>query len=359
METRIHARMGQKNHGKSKKFLKSAAFLPTFSIPRTSKKQRSISEVFFLKKLLCLVLILASVFSLTASAAVPAPTVYAKVTPAPIDQYNTPTQINVYQLPGEYRPVIGTLKTGEQLVVTFEGSTWHKVRTLSSKVIGWVRNVDITITTRGYSAANLGCTLATAATVQSSDGYAALRWGPATYYDRMDQLPNGRYVWRYETVDGWTRVLLEDGRSGYVHSSLLKNANLLTTWPSGLHAYVQVTGNYANYRNAPNYSSSVLGNFKSGTVIEIIGQQGTFYQFVHPTNGTTAYISYDIVSPESLNETASTAHVYYDHPLKYACDVITSIPAGTKLKVMASDGYVSYVKFADSEGYVYDNALKY
>ncbi|MBQ3232283.1 MAG: SH3 domain-containing protein, partial [Clostridia bacterium] len=256
-----------------------------------------------MKKFLCLLLALCAVFSLTASAEVPPPTIYAKVTPAPTDNFYTPATINVYQLPGEYRPVIGTLSSGEQIIVVFEGSTWHKVRTLSSKVVGWVRDMDITFTTRGYSAANLGCTLPSAALVQSSDGFASLRWGPATYYDEMDKLPNGRYVWRYENEDGWTRVLLEDGRCGYVHSSLLKNTKLLTTWPSGLHAYVQVTGDYAIFRKSANYSSASLGSYKSGTVLEIIGQQGSFYQFVNPANGTSAYISYDIVSPECLNET--------------------------------------------------------
>ena len=312
-----------------------------------------------MKKLIALVLALASLLAIGASAAVPEPTVYAKVTPAPLDDYTTPATINVYQLPGEYRPVVGTLAKGTQVFVTFEGSTWHKVKAVSGGVTGWVRSIDITITTRGYSAANLGCTLPYAATVQSSDGFAALRWGPATYYDAIDNIPNGRYVWKYETVDGWGRVLLEDGRSGYIHSSLLKNAKLLTTWPAGLYAYVQVTGDYANYRKAPNYSSSALGNLKSGTVIEILGQQSSFYQFRNPANGTVAYISYDIVSPESLNETASYSALYYDHPLQYACDVITHIPAGTKLKVMATDGYVSYVKYAGGEGYVYDYTLKY
>lgn len=293
-----------------------------------------------------------------ALAAMPEPTIYAKATPAPVN-YMTPATINVYQLPGEYRPVIGTIASGTQLYVTFEGSTWHKVKTTAGNVSGWVRAIDITITTRGYSAANYGCTLPYGAYVQSSDGFAALRWGPGTYYDQMDNLPNGRYVWKYETVDGWARVLLEDGRSGYVHSSLLKNTKLPTEWPSGLHAYVQVSGNYANYRRSASYSSSALGSLLSGTVIEIVGQQGTFYQFIHPTNGTTAYISYDIVSPECLNETQMSSALYYDHPIMYACDVITHLPAGTKLKVLASDGYVSYVRYADGEGYVYDYTLQY
>lgn len=312
-----------------------------------------------MKKLLCLLLVLASVFPLTASAAVPPPTIYAKVTPAPDENSITPRFINVYQLPGEYRPVIGTIASGESVFVIVEGSTWHKVQMVSGSVSGWVRDIDITFSTRGYSAAHHGCSLPYGATVQSSDGFASLRWGPATYYDEIDRLPNGRYVWKYETVDGWARVLLEDGRSGYVYSSLLKNTKLLTTWPTGLKAYVQVCGDYALYRKAPNYSGSAAGSFLSGTVLEIVGQQGSFYQFIHPTYGTTYYISYDIVSPECLNETTSYSALYYDHPLMYACDVIKTIPAGTKLKVMATDGYVSYVKYADGEGYVYDYTLKY
>ncbi|MBQ9856338.1 MAG: SH3 domain-containing protein [Clostridia bacterium] len=311
-----------------------------------------------MKKCLALILVLAVLLALTASAEVPPPTIYATASPASVNNY-TPSTINVYQLPGEYRNIIGTIPAGSALFVTFEGSTWHQVKMVSGSVSGWVRAADIKINTRGYSAISYGCTLPYAATVQSSDGFAALRWGPATYYDVIDQLPNGRYVWKYETIDGWARVLLEDGRSGYVHSSLLRSTKLLTTWPSGLFAYVQVAGDYAIYRRSSSYSSSALGTLKSGTVIEIIGQRSSFYEFIHPTYGTTAYISYDIVSPESLNEIAAYSALYYDHPLMYACDVITYLPAGTKLKVMASDGYVSYVKYADGEGYVYDFTLKY
>lgn len=312
-----------------------------------------------MKKVISLLLVLSALLVLSGSAAVPPPTIYARAAPQ-VNQYNvTPASINVYQLPGEYRPVIGTIASGAQLLITFEGSTWHKVKAVSGNVSGWVRDVDIRITSRGYSAINHGCALPYAATIQSSDGFAALRWGPATYYDVMDQLPNGRYVWKYETVDGWARVLLEDGRVGYVYSSLLRNTSLLSYWPSGLHAYVQVSGNSAATKASANYSSASLPVLRTGTVFEIIAQRGSFYEFIHPATGTTAYISYDIVSPECINETASYSALYYDHPLMYACDVITHLPVGTKLKVMASDGYVSYVQYAEGEGYVFDYTLKY
>ena len=72
-----------------------------------------------MKKLLSLVLVLAALFSLTASAAVPPPTVYAKVTPQPNEYFVTPKSINVYQLPGEYRTVVGTIAAGQQVYVTF------------------------------------------------------------------------------------------------------------------------------------------------------------------------------------------------------------------------------------------------
>ncbi len=312
-----------------------------------------------MKKLSSLILVLALLFSFAAGAEVPPPTVYARATPAADEYGSTPDSIDVYQLPGEYRPVIATIKSGTQLLVTFEGSTWHIVKTTSGNVSGWVRDVDITITSRGYSAVNHGCAILSAATVQSSDGYASLRWGPATYYDEMDRLPNGRYVWRYETIDGWARVLLEDGRMGYVYGNLLKKADFIIEWPSGLHAYVQVSGNSAGTKQAANFSSGSRPALRTGDIFEVISQQNNFYEFIHPKTGETSFIYYDIVSVESINETASYAALYYDHPLRYNCDIITNIQAGTKLKVMASDGYVSYVKYADGEGYVYDYTLKY
>lgn len=308
-----------------------------------------------MKKILPILLALAILFSQFAFAAKPAPTVYAQVKPADTKK----STADVYQLPGEYRKVTASLKKDTFIFITFEGSTWHKVKEVYGSTTGWMKAEDIKITTRGYSAANYGCTLGSAYTVKSSDGYAALRWGPDTYYDKIDDIPNGRYVWKYETVGNWTRVLLEDGRSGYISTSLLKKAEKIRTWPQGLFAYVQVTGDDAVYRNNYGFSSKVVGHLKSGDVIEIIDEHKSFYRFRIPATGKEGYISIDVVSPESLNKIVSTSPLFYDHPENHHTDVIWNIQPNTPVKVVASDGYISRIQYADGEGYVYDYTLKY
>ena len=308
-----------------------------------------------MKKLLSLLLVLACLFSVAAFAEKPAPTVYSQVRPAD----PTMTTANVYRLPGEYYEVVASIKKDTYMFITFEGSTWHQVKEVYGNTTGWMKAEDLKITTRGYSAANYGCTLGSAYVVKSSDGDAALRWGPGTYYDAIDNLPNGRYVWKYETEGNWTRVLLEDGRSGYISTSLLKKTDKIREWPGGLFAYVQVTGSSAVYRNNYGFSSKVVGSLRNGDVIEIIDEYQNFYHFYNPATDLEGYISNDVVSPESLNKIVTVSTLYYDHPVNHDTDAIWDISAGTTIKVLASDGYVSRIQYAGGEGYVYDYTLKY
>jgi hypothetical protein len=92
-----------------------------------------------MKKFVSLLLLLSLLLAQSAFAAIQTePTVYAQVKPA------DPTQAtaNVYQLPGEYREIIGTIKKDAYIFITFEGSTWHKVKAVSGSTgslgeFGW------------------------------------------------------------------------------------------------------------------------------------------------------------------------------------------------------------------------------
>ena len=57
--------------------------------------------------------------------------------------------VKLYQLPGEYRPVVTALANGTALLVEFEGSTWHKVSTTTGGFTGWIKASEMSITTRG------------------------------------------------------------------------------------------------------------------------------------------------------------------------------------------------------------------
>lgn len=279
--------------------------------------------------------------------------IYARVVSE--NRQNTP----LYELPGEYRNIITTLKHDTQLHILFEGSTWHKVQVANGKDVGWMKASEIRVTSRGVSAINYGCTLGRACTAKSG-GDNALRWGPGKMYDAMDSLPAGRYMWVFETVDGWSRVLLEDGRIGYILSSQTQSAKRLDEWPAGLKGYVQVSGNSANFRDAPNYSSKVIGQLYTGDVVEILGEKNYFYQVYDARKDRTGYLSIDIISPESLNETKRNTQVYYDNPDQYSpVDVIRGIEAGEKVKVLATDGYYSRIECGELVGYVNSYDLKY
>lgn len=307
-----------------------------------------------MKKLLSIVLVFAFVLSLSVFAESPIGiTTYGKIKSA-----NGATT-RLYVLPGEYRSVVFTASNGASVTVLFKGSAWHKVKMTNGGQVGWVKAAELTITTTGNSAATYGAQITGAKTVYSTAGAAELRWGPDTIYDVMAYIPNGTYVWIYERVGEWTRVLLEDGRVGYVSTSLLQNATKKTTYLAPLYGFVQVTGGSAIWRKEASYSSTAMGTFANGKIVELLGEQGYFYRLLDPATGKYGYISSDIISAEGLNKTACSAPLYYDNPYLYQTDMLWYVPANQTLKVLANDGYVSRVQYDDVIAYITNDMLAY
>ena len=224
--------------------------------------------------------------------------------------------------------------------------------------MGWLKASDMSITTRGYSALTYGSNITGTKSVISQSGQAAaLRWGPGQEYDVMTELPVNTVVWVFDTSGDWTRVLLNDGRIGYVHTTLLRTYNSKVTFPDNLYGYVQVTGNSAIYRNGPSYSSKSLGTLSSGDVVQIKADNTYFWYFFNPAKNSYAYISRDILSPEGINRTAVQTSLYYDNPYLYVTDVLRTLQPGQVVKVLANDGYISRVQFDTVIGYVVNDTL--
>ncbi len=306
-----------------------------------------------MKKLICLItaLVLLTSFAALGEEQPVKSVIYAKVTPP------SGGSANLYVLPGDYRPVTATLPSGTQVFVEFEGSTWHKVRSVTGNNVGWIKASDLTITSRGLSAVNYGSTVTGVKSISSSDGLAALRWGPGLEYDKMGDLTNGSYVWQFDVCDDWTRVLTSDGYIGYVHSTLLKNASASAAQFPGVYGYVQVAGGSAVYRKSASYSSTALNTMPSGEVIEILGLSGNFWYFYSAQRNVYAYISQDIVSPGGINRTESLCALYYDNPYVYYTDTLTTLQPGQTVKVLATDGYISRIQYENFIGYAVNNTL--
>lgn len=267
----------------------------------------------------------------------------------------------LYDLPGEYRNEIDKLDNGTFVDIIFEGTTWHKVVPTNGGKEGWMKASEISVSEDGYSALSSGTSVRGAKMVSSSDGVAALRWGPDTMYDKIDDLKNGTIVYFYETCGKWSRVLLEDGRVGYVYSSLLKRADMPEEWLYTVNGYVQVNGNSGVVRNAPNLSSKKIGYVRSGDVVEVYGFENYFLNvYVNGNINDFGYIHTDIISAGGLNRTLSECSVYYDNPYAYKCDVMDTLPKKTTVKVLANDGSCSRVQYNTNViGYVKNNDLAY
>lgn len=307
-----------------------------------------------MKKLLSLVLALVIMMGICTFAESPiGTTTYGKIKSS--NGKSTP----MYELPGEYRKVVFNVSNATSIIILFKGTAWHKVKVAAGGQTGWVLADEVSITTSGNSAATYGAAITGARTVYSNDGFAALRWGPDTMYDVIDNLPNGTYVQTYEKVGDWTRVLLDDGRVGYVYSNLLQKANKKTNYAYPLFGFVQVTGSDAVWRKQPNYSSSKSGTYKNGKILELVGEQSGFYYFYDRENNRYGYISADIVSAEGLNKTLEEAALYYDNPYVYETDILWYINADKTLKVLANDGFVSRVQYDDVIAYILNDSLAF
>ncbi len=304
-----------------------------------------------MKRLLAIVLMLFLVCGAAASGEerLPEEVLYAK-TVAP-----NGGSVNLYRLPGEYRPVVTSFADGTTLIVLFQGSSWHKVSSINGDQVGWVKASELKLGTRGISAVNYGGALGAAKYIQSSDGYAALRWGPGFEYDIMENLSAGSVCWQFEKSGDWVRVITGTGHIGYVYSTLLRNTT--ASFPGGLYGYVQVAGNSAIYRQTASYSGKALGTLPSGEIVEILGESGEFWYFYSASRNLYAYIAKDIVSPEGINRVRTATTLYYDNPYRYMTDVLWDLPSGQVVKVLATDGYISRVQYEDIIGYVVSSTL--
>lgn len=311
-----------------------------------------------MKKLLCIVLALLFVLSCAAMGENAITTViYGKIKSA----NGASTELRI--LPGDHRPSTYNCPNGTSVMILFEGSAWHKVKVTNGGQTGWVRSAEVSITTRGNSALTYGAAITGGKTVRSSDGFAALRWGPGTEYDEMAKLPNDTYVWIYETSGKWTRVLTEDAKVGYVYTDLLVSAKKKTNWGElvyPIYGFVQVTGKEAVWRKQPNYSGGGAGTYTAGKVLELVGEAGgSFYQFYDFENNRYGYMACELISPEGLTQTLQEAPLYYDNPAIYNTDILWYLPAGKTLKILASDGYTSRVQYDNVIGYISDDMLTY
>ena len=105
-------------------------------------------------------------------------------------------------------PVATSLKKGSYVTLLSKSGNWWRVEYASGKY--------------GYCHADyITMTAGEPVTVKTNSGSLNVRSGPGTGYSRITTLPKGRIVLSLSTSGGWTRILYNGTKTGYVSSQYL------------------------------------------------------------------------------------------------------------------------------------------
>ncbi len=122
-----------------------------------------------------------------------------------------------------------------------------------------------------------------------------VRREPSLQSDTIAYYSRGDTVTILSAINGWYRVLLPDGRTGYVSADYISLEGLPEEPPVATRTGYS-TGSNVNVRKAASTSAAILATLSRGQAFTVIGDaQNGWYQ-VQLANGTKGYVSAQYVS---------------------------------------------------------------
>jgi hypothetical protein len=90
-------------------------------------------------------------------------------------------------------------------------------------------------------------------------------------------------------------------------ASILLLPAVLAAQVAGAAESVRVTGDRVNLRSAPNTTSRIVAKVDKGTVIEVLGREGSWIRVTAPGSGSAAYVSASLCEPVAAPPPAASA----------------------------------------------------
>jgi cell wall-associated NlpC family hydrolase len=134
----------------------------------------------------------------------------------------TASKLNVRTGPGTNYDSFHTLWQGNVITVIGESNGWYKIK-LSNGKTGWVSSTYLQVSGTQTPVKNLSTT----GTVTASK--LNMRSGPATSYSAIHTLWQGNTVKVIGESNGWYKIQLSNGKTGWVSSTYLKLGSSVTT----------------------------------------------------------------------------------------------------------------------------------
>lgn len=116
-----------------------------------------------------------------------------------------------------------------------------------------------------------------------------VRSGPGTNYDSIHTLWQGNVVTVLEQSNGWYKIQLSNGKTGWVSGTYLQVSGTENPVKS-LSNTGTVTASKLNVRSGPDTSYSIIHTLWQGNTIKVIGESNGWYK-IQLSNGTTGWVS--------------------------------------------------------------------
>ncbi|MCI1944863.1 SH3 domain-containing protein [Clostridium luticellarii] len=209
--------------------------------------------------------------------------------------------------------------------------------------------------------------------ISNSSSYLNVRNGAGTSFGILGSLKNGQSVEIVGTVGSWYKIKLNSSY-GYVASSYISSGGNSAPTPSETSSSVSKAGyvklqnssSSLNLRSAP--QGSIIGSLSNGTQVTILEGSGGWYKVT--ANGRTGYVYSSYISASqstsSASSVSSTGTVILNDKSSvlnlrnspWTGRVLATLPYGSKVTILSTDGRWYKVQAGSTVGYVHSDYIK-
>ena len=287
-----------------------------------------------------LAIVIASALLLSNGASIVAPNVYGVEA---ISNAKTGTIINVNNAanvrsgPSTSNGVIGTMPKYETFEVIRETNYYYEVPFGNGS--GYISKSVAELDDSSYIATIVGVNSA-----------ANVRSGPDSSYSNIGQAPKDSTVEVFGEYGTYSKVKLSDGTYGYVFTKYLERdveSNVGT-----IISNIKVNS-AANVRSDASTSASIITTIPKGQSIEVVGAKGNYY-IIKLSNGSEGYVSKSLVA--TTGNVTATVNVRKEPST--SSEVLGTLASASKIEVVSDNGWFYEVNRASGTAYISKNYAK-
>ena len=292
----------------------------------------------------------------------------------------TPTKdgtVYVRKVAGAGQPVAGVAKNGDTLIVLKKGNTWHKVRVVRTGVEGYMYGTYIRFINSGGggdggsgggssyydptyrpdpSRADTDTVINKYGYVNSSDGYANMRWGAGTNYPVITRQYQGTQLWVLDQNGAWYRCVDSAGRVGYVNRNLVSLGSTVSNY-SGKTGVIRSSDGYASVRSGPSTSYAQLYTMYVGQSITAYTSSGDWFKITSPGSWSDGYVFRQLIRFYSRAVTTGSVNIRTGPGTTYS--KLGVLYNGSGVTLLATNGSFSRVDTGSAIAYVSNKYLSY